>query len=156
MTRPSKWSVSHVKTHLHEPLLTSCFMAAEPSQCSPEASKHIHISISCNSLRCPVFVTEPKRANNSLCTQSYPRCSLCNMKISFNHLIWSRRRPMHVVPRVHCTTEIKVGFITEPHRSKKVFLLSHLSLEPGTHGSSLQSIFRGQSLVNGNVVWFHF
>ena len=74
---------------LHEPLLTSCFMAAEPSQCSPEASKHIHISISCNSLRCPVFVTEPKRSNNSLCTQSYPRCSLCNMKIFFRspHLV---------------------------------------------------------------------
>ena len=91
---------------LHEPLLTSCFMAAEPSQCSPEASKHIHISISCNSLRCPVFVTEPKRPNNSLCTQSYPRCGLCNIKISFKHLIWSLRRPMHGVPRVHCTTEI--------------------------------------------------
>ena len=96
---------------LHEPLLTSCFMAAEPSQCLPEASKHIHISISCDSLRCPVFVTEPKRSNNSLCTQSYPRCSLCNMKISLNHLIWSLRRLMHVVPRVHCTTEIKVGLL---------------------------------------------
>ena len=106
---------------LHEPVLTSCFMAAEPSQCSPEASKHIHISISCNSLRCPVFVTEPERSNNSLCTQSYPRCGLCNMKIS------PLRRPMHVLPRIHCTTEIKVGFITEPHRSQKVFLLSHLS-----------------------------
>ena len=109
---------------LHEPLLTSCIMAAEPSQCSPEASKHIHISISCNSLRCSVFVTESKRSNNSLCTQSYPRCSLCNMKISFNHLIWPLRRPMHVVPRVYCTTEIKVGFITEPHRSKSLPPLS--------------------------------
>ena len=112
---------------LHDPLLTSCFMAAELSQCSPEASKHIHISISCNSLRCPVFVTEPKRSNNSLHTQSYPRCSLCNMKISFNHLMWSLRSPMYVVPRVLCTTEIKVGFITELYRSQKVFLLSHLS-----------------------------
>ena len=112
MTRPSKWSVSHVKTRLAvwgaaPSCMNHCWPLASwpqnrpnarqkrvstfiyrsavtvsvaPSSlqnqkgpitpCALKASKHIHISISCNSLRCPVFVTEPKRSNNSLCTQS--------------------------------------------------------------------------------------
>ena len=133
MTRPSKWSVSHVKTRLAvwgaaSSCMNHCWPLASWPQNRPNArQKRVSTFIYRSAVTVsvvPSLLQNQKGPITPCALKATHAVAFVTWRFFFTHFIWSLRRTMHIVPRVHCTTEIKVGFITEPHRSKSLPPLS--------------------------------
>ena len=138
-------------TILLEPLLFSMYTTTGTG-CPPELVENHDVMLFIDH-HCLSNIIEPKQSDYAMFRYGNPRSALYRVQWSLKDFIRCLRLPEHTVPVVEMVWWREVGFITEPHILKKIWIFFNLAFEPLAHLNRFWHAILCESLIDLDSVW---
>ena len=134
-------------------LLLFLMHATMGTECPPELVENHNVTLFIDCHYLSNIILKPKRSDYAMFQYVNPRIALYRVQWSEKDFIWCLRSPEHRVIAFEMAWYREVGFFTEPHILKKIWIFFNRALESLAHLNTFCHVILCESLFDLDSVW---